>query len=84
MIRIQVSVFRWVPPPVQGLVKDLRVRWALEEAGLPYEELLIGPDQHTPLVAGFPVLAAYEARPAFGRALAAQIAAIDRHAPRAA
>jgi glutathione S-transferase len=33
-----------VPPFAQGLVRDLRVRWALEEAGLPYEENLIGPD----------------------------------------
>jgi glutathione S-transferase len=41
---IKVSAFRWVPPFAQGLVRDLRVRWALEEAGLPYEERLIGPD----------------------------------------
>jgi len=41
---IRVSAFRWVPPFAQGLVRDLRVRWALEEAGLPYEEHLIGPD----------------------------------------
>lgn len=40
---IHVSAFRWVPPFAQGYVKDLRVRWALEEAGLPYEETLIGP-----------------------------------------
>jgi glutathione S-transferase len=39
---IKVTTFRWVPPAVQGLVRDLRVRWALEEAGLPYEEDLIG------------------------------------------
>jgi glutathione S-transferase len=38
---IQVSAFRWVPPFVQGYVRDLRVRWALEEAGLPYEATLI-------------------------------------------
>jgi glutathione S-transferase len=37
---IKVSAFRWVPPLVQGLVRDLRVRWALEEAHLPYEEML--------------------------------------------
>lgn len=40
---IKVSAFRWVPPFVQGIVRDLRVRWALEEAGLSYEEHLIGP-----------------------------------------
>jgi glutathione S-transferase len=38
----RVSAFRRVPPFAQGLVKDLRVRWALEEAGLDYEERLIG------------------------------------------
>ena len=37
----QVSAFRWVPPFAQGLVRDLRVRWALEEAGLGYEERLL-------------------------------------------
>lgn len=41
---IRVSAFRWVPPFAQGLVRDLRVRWALEEAGLAYEERLIGPE----------------------------------------
>jgi glutathione S-transferase len=40
---ITVTAFRWVPPPVRGLVRDLRVRWALEEAGLPYTTKLIGP-----------------------------------------
>jgi glutathione S-transferase len=39
---IQLSVFSWVPPFAQGLVRDLRVRWALEEAGLDYEERLLG------------------------------------------
>jgi glutathione S-transferase len=29
---IEVSAFNWVPPFAQGLVRDLRVRWALEEA----------------------------------------------------
>ena len=38
---IKVSAFRWVPPFAQGLVRDLRVRWALEEAGLPYESQTI-------------------------------------------
>lgn len=40
---IDVSAFRWVPPFAQGYVKDLRVRWALEEAGLPYTATLIDP-----------------------------------------
>ena len=44
MTTIRVSVFRAVPPFAQGLVRDLRVRWALEEAGLPYVENVIGPE----------------------------------------
>lgn len=44
MSTIRVSAFRWVPPFAQGLVRDLRVRWALEEAGLAYEARLIGPE----------------------------------------
>jgi glutathione S-transferase len=39
---IEVTAFRWVPEGAQGLVKDLRVRWALEEAGLDYRVRLIG------------------------------------------
>ena len=39
---ITVTAFRWVPPFAQGVVRDLRVRWALEEAGLPYEVRLVG------------------------------------------
>jgi glutathione S-transferase len=39
---IRITAFRWVPPFAQGLVRDLRVRWALEEAGFPYEVRLIG------------------------------------------
>lgn len=35
---IEVSVLAWAPPIVHGLVRDLRVRWALEEAGWPYSE----------------------------------------------
>jgi glutathione S-transferase len=38
---ITLSAFSWVPPVAQGLVRDLRVRWALEEAGWPYEERLV-------------------------------------------
>src|SRR3954469_25668042 len=39
--------FRWAPPFAQGLVRDLRVRWALREAGLPYETKLIGIEERT-------------------------------------
>lgn len=39
-----VTAFKWVPPFAQGFVRDLRIRWALEEAGLPYEVELIGPE----------------------------------------
>lgn len=38
---IIVTAFKWVPPFAQGLVRDLRVRWALEEAGLRYEVKLL-------------------------------------------
>jgi glutathione S-transferase len=38
---ITVCAFRWVPPFAQGQVRDLRVRWALEEAGLPYQTRLL-------------------------------------------
>lgn len=49
MSRITLTSFVWVPPFARGLVRDLRVRWALEEAGLPYEQRLIGPsDQASP------------------------------------
>ena len=38
---ITVSAFRWVPPFAQGQVRDLRARWALEEAGLAYKTRLL-------------------------------------------
>ena len=38
---ITMTAYSWVPPVVRGLVRDLRVRWALEEAGLPYQVELI-------------------------------------------
>ena len=41
---IRISAFRWVPDFARGLVRDLRVRWTLEEAGLRYETRLIGPE----------------------------------------
>jgi glutathione S-transferase len=38
-----VSAFSWVPDFARGQVRDLRVRWALEEAGLPYQTDLLTP-----------------------------------------
>ena len=37
---IEVTAMQWAPDFAQGYVKDLRVRWALEEAGLPYQAVL--------------------------------------------
>jgi glutathione S-transferase len=43
---ITVSAFEWVPDFARGQVRDLRVRWALEEAGLAYKSrLLVQGDQ---------------------------------------
>lgn len=36
MGELVLTTYDWVPPPPRGFVRDLRVRWALEEAGLPY------------------------------------------------
>jgi glutathione S-transferase len=36
MSELILTTYDWVPPQPRGLVRDLRVRWALEEAGLPY------------------------------------------------
>ncbi|HKE95078.1 MAG TPA: glutathione S-transferase family protein [Povalibacter sp.] len=46
---ITISAFRHVPDIAKGLVRDLRVRWALEEAHLPYQtHLLEQGDQNKP------------------------------------
>src|ERR1700736_6249379 len=33
---VRISAFKWVPPFAQGHVRDLRARWAQEEAGVTY------------------------------------------------
>ena len=38
---ITISAFKWVPDFAQGQVRDLRARWAMEEAGLPYKTRLL-------------------------------------------
>jgi glutathione S-transferase len=46
---IKISAFKWVPEFARGKVRDLRARWALEEAGLPYNtRLLAQGDQDRP------------------------------------
>ncbi|QGZ96340.1 glutathione S-transferase family protein [Terricaulis silvestris] len=57
---ITISAFEWVPDFAQGQVRDLRVRWALEEAGIPYHTRLVslGAEQSS---------AAYRALQPFGQ-----------------
>lgn len=38
---IEITAFNWVPDFAKGVVRDLRVRWALEEAGLDYRVRLL-------------------------------------------
>ena len=37
----EITAFRWVPDFAAGLVRDLRIRWALEEIGRPYRARLL-------------------------------------------
>ncbi len=39
--KIEITAYQWVPPFAQGVVRDLRARWALEEAGLDYKVRLL-------------------------------------------
>ena len=34
---VTITAYDWVPPFARGQVRDLRVRWAMEEAGQPYD-----------------------------------------------
>ncbi|MCB2079176.1 MAG: glutathione S-transferase family protein [Novosphingobium sp.] len=50
---IEITAFSWVPEGARGLVRDLRVRWALEEMGEPYRKHLYdrsisGPEDRQP------------------------------------
>ena len=56
---IKLTAFRSLPPIAQGLARDFRVRWALEEARIPYEARLIGPEDQAS--------AAYRALQPFGQ-----------------
>lgn len=37
----EITAFNWVPDFAAGLVRDLRIRWALEEIGRPYRVRLL-------------------------------------------
>lgn len=38
---IEITAFEWVPESARGMVKDMRIRWALDEAGLDYRVRLL-------------------------------------------
>ena len=38
---VEITAFRWVPDFAAGLVRDSRIRWALEEIGRPYRVRLL-------------------------------------------
>ena len=38
---VEITAYRWVPSFAQGLVRDLRIRWALEETRQPYRVRLL-------------------------------------------
>src|ERR1700712_5112568 len=41
MTKPTITAYDWVPPFAQGQVRDLRVRWAFEEVGRPYDVLYL-------------------------------------------
>ena len=45
---IEISAFNWVPDFAKGVVRDIRVRWALEEAGMDYRVRLLDPMSQRP------------------------------------
>jgi glutathione S-transferase len=55
----ELTTLRWAPAPFQGQVRDLAVRWALEEAGLAYTERQVSDDERRN--------AGYRARQPFGQ-----------------
>ncbi len=45
MSEIVLTTYDWVPVMPRGFVRDIRIRWALEEAGLPYRVVTTPFDQ---------------------------------------
>ena len=43
--QIEITAFAWVPEFPQGVVRDLRARWALEEAGFDYRVRLLSQER---------------------------------------
>jgi hypothetical protein len=72
---IVITAFERSPDGGKGLARDTRVRWALEEVGQPSVLLRV---KSSGILDEFPNLIAYvargEARPAYKRAFAAQLA----------
>ena len=58
-----VTAFQWVPDFARGLVRDLRVRWALEEIGAPYESELL--DARSPRPEAYLARQPFDQVPAF-------------------
>ncbi|MGL3108743.1 glutathione S-transferase family protein [Bradyrhizobium sp. BR 1432] len=48
MADLTLTTFDWVPEMPRGFVRDLRVRWALEEAALPYRVASVPFDDRGP------------------------------------
>lgn len=59
----EITAFSWVPPFARGLVRDLRVRWACEEIGLPYRVRLL--DARTAKPVGYVKEQPFEQVPCF-------------------
>jgi glutathione S-transferase len=57
--KVRISALRSAPARFQGQVRDLAVRWVLEEVGTPYEVKLVGPEEQDS--------AAYRALHPFGK-----------------
>jgi len=60
-----ITAFEWVPERVRGLVRDLRVRWALEEIGRPYDVELL--DARSPRPEAYLARQPFDQVPAFAQ-----------------
>lgn len=45
---VTIWTYDWVPPPPRGYVRDIRLRWALEEAGVGYSVATVSFDYRGP------------------------------------